>query len=498
MGATACNMTTIMTWPRHEGALCVSLCSNELLVGGMLGGLVSGVAVPETPDDLAPGAAEHADGVGAYAGSGPGALVDVVRPGSVVAACAGEGADGFARAVVAAPAEAGAFAFAGFNDDGCLAGVGCDGAAMEVAAGAVADLGEHRGCADCGWGVFEQRPEAVAIGVVVQRRADLVGQLRDTGDDWFQAGDGCESDPAPGSGCGHVGVSVDGCADPREQLARCLGSAVAVAGEEVVEPLLADAAGVVWRGVAFDERECDRPVDVREHDRCGRPEALQLCAQLVGARDAMGDEVLARAGERAQRRRGVIVWDQDTEAVIVGACELGEEERVGAVDLATGVTEPRAHHADLPGVDGAHQQTGVEQPLAQQPIGALDRDQYHTELEQPGAQRPEPALVVTGLATLDGPAVCVIDADRMHFASPINTGKLIVLHGSSDQRLFSVAGGGVCWWCLTDGGLRRNSPLLLGGLRRNVGRRWSHAGPLHGLANTALSRRLCAARKDDQ
>src|SRR5947207_2012775 len=66
---------------------------DEALKGGVLVGVVGVAVVPEAPDDLAPGAAEDAGGVGVAGAAGSGAGVDVGRPGVVAAACVGEGAE---------------------------------------------------------------------------------------------------------------------------------------------------------------------------------------------------------------------------------------------------------------------------------------------------------------------------------------------------------------------------------------------------------------------
>jgi hypothetical protein len=71
----------------------------------------------------------------------------------------------------------------------------------------------------------------------------------------------------------------------------------------------------------------------------------------------------------------VAVGHQHPEAVSVGAGELGEHERVEAVALAAGGAEPRAHRGDLVGVDRDDPKAGVEQPLDQQPVRALDRNE---------------------------------------------------------------------------------------------------------------------------
>src|SRR5439155_16482088 len=81
-----------------------------------------------------------------------GALVDVVGPGVVFAACVGENADGAAQLFVAGPAEAGDFLFARLDGDRGLAGDRFERAAGGVAFSAVADLGEQFSGGDDGLG----------------------------------------------------------------------------------------------------------------------------------------------------------------------------------------------------------------------------------------------------------------------------------------------------------------------------------------------------------
>jgi hypothetical protein len=115
------------------------------------------------------------------------------------------------------------------------------------------------------------------------------------------------------------------------------------------------------------------------------------------------DEVFARAGQRAQRLGGIAVGHDHAEAMTVGARQLGQHERIEAVALAARGAEPGPHRGDLVGMHGDHPQTGVQQPLDQQPVRALDRDQRDLERDQPRAQRPDPALVMAVAAPLEDP-----------------------------------------------------------------------------------------------
>ena len=57
------------------------------------GGVVWGVCLPAAPDDVEPGAGEHADGVGVVVSAGAGAVVEIGGPGVGVAGVVGEVAD---------------------------------------------------------------------------------------------------------------------------------------------------------------------------------------------------------------------------------------------------------------------------------------------------------------------------------------------------------------------------------------------------------------------
>jgi hypothetical protein len=101
--------------------------------------------------------------------------------------------------------------------------------------------------------------------------------------------------------------------------------------------------------------------------------------------------------------------------VAVGPSELGQHEAVKPVALATGHGVARTHRDHLIGMHRDHRQSAVQQPLDQQPIRALQRDQLHPQPHQPHAQRAQPRLVVTVAAPLHNPP----DVDTL-LTSPID------------------------------------------------------------------------------
>ena len=328
----------------------------------------------------------------------------------------------------------------------------------------------------------------------VQRAADLAGQLRDPHDDRLGRGDQSEHDRAPGLALKLVGASTGSAAQPSEQLGRCAPAAVVVAREEPGQPLLAQAMSVARAGVALEERQRDRAIDIGEHLGGAGPEALQLRAQLVGDPDAMADEILAGASQRAQRLRSVAVRDQDPETVPVGPGELGKHERVEAVALAARGTEPRSHRRDLVGMDRNHRKTRIEQPFDQQPVRTLDRHPRDAELDQPCAQRLDPTLVMTVAASFDDPPIAIVDAHRVLGAGPINSSGPTLTHNSSLQpTILTAAGDEVPWRLLIDGALRARLPVAAQGTstdrREALVSRWpsaraSNAGALPTAAGT--------------
>src|SRR3954453_4173603 len=270
-------------------------------------GLVGGVVVPAAPEDADPGAAEDAQGVGMVGAAAAGALVDVAGPGVVVAGGVGQGADGFAQAFVAGAAEAGGFLLAGFDGDGAHAGVGGQAFGGGVAVAAVADLGQEGGGADAALGVAEEALEDWAVVVGLEGVGDLAGEPGDLGHQDAERGDQAEDDRAAGFAFGLAGVALRGVAEAFDQDRGVLAAGVRVAGQEATHAGRAEALGVVAAGVALQEGQRDGRVQVGKQRGGAGPEAVELGAQPVGLLDAAGDEVLAGAGERAQRLAGVAV-----------------------------------------------------------------------------------------------------------------------------------------------------------------------------------------------
>jgi hypothetical protein len=84
-----------------------------------------------------------------------------------------EGSQRDAQALVARPAELRVLAFARFDRDGRLVGVGGNRVTVRVAQSAVPDLAPQRRCADDRASRAEEAAEDLAIGMRIERVGDL-------------------------------------------------------------------------------------------------------------------------------------------------------------------------------------------------------------------------------------------------------------------------------------------------------------------------------------
>ena len=145
---------------------------------------------------------------------------------------------------------------------------------------------------------------------------------------------------------------------------------------------------------------------------------------------------------------------------------------------------------------GHHLQPGVQQPLDQQPVRALDRDQPHAELDQPRAQRLDPALVMAIAAPLDDPAVAVGDASGVLLAGPIDPGAATLVHDSSLRPVtLTAAGGEVPWRVLIDGALTARLPVASSGTSTDRREALVSHWPSARASALALSRRPPAPQR---
>jgi hypothetical protein len=79
---------------------------------------------------------------------------------------------------------------------------------------------------------------------------------------------------------------------------------------------------------------------------------------------------------------------------MIGPRQFAQHERVKVVGLPARDAKPIPGRRDLVGMQRQHPQPGVQQPLDQQPVRPLHRDQRHLQAHQLPAQRPQPRLVM--------------------------------------------------------------------------------------------------------
>ena len=107
---------------------------------------------------------------------------------------------------------------------------------------------------------------------------------------------------------------------------------------------------------------------------------------------------------------------------MIGARQLAQHERVEPVGLAARRPEPRPRGRDLIRVQWQKPQPGIKQPLHQQPVRPLDRDQLDLEPQQLPAQRPQAVLIMREGGRQQLLARLVLHDHVVLLCRPVNTG----------------------------------------------------------------------------
>src|ERR1019366_9661734 len=100
-------------------------------------------------------------------------------------------------------------------------------------------------------------------------------------------------------------------------------------------------------GVALQEREQDLRVHVAEQRERPGPEPLELSAELVDDPGASGNEILPCSGQRPDGLRAIGVGLKYPEAVMIGARQLAQHERVKPIGLPARDPKPVTSRRDL-------------------------------------------------------------------------------------------------------------------------------------------------------
>ena len=142
-----------------------------------------------------------------------------------------------------------------------------------------------------------------------------------------------EAEHEPLAGCEFelADTTARGAAELGHQRCRMLPTRVPLSPEERLHPGDSQTASVRRTGIALKEREQDLRVHVAKQPQRAGPEPLELRAELVNDPGARLDEILPGAGQRPDRLRAIAVRLEHPEAMMIGARELAEHERVEAI-----------------------------------------------------------------------------------------------------------------------------------------------------------------------
>ncbi len=261
-----------------------------------------------------------------------GAGVDGGRPRRGMPRVVGERRDGLAEALVARPAKDHGPVLPGRAGDGGGPGLSGQLFGGGEAGAVIAEFGEELGRIDLP--TARQALEERAVGMVGQGGGDARPRVAGSG---RRGGRG----PRPAADEFATGVALrlaraaDGGAAQAGPSSSAAGAApaVGVAAEELGQAALAHALGALGRGVAGQEGQGDRGIDVgKDHGGAG-PEALEQGAELIGEGHPLADEVIAAADQGAQGPGLVGERAQGPEAMAIGAEQVGQEIAVAVIAL---------------------------------------------------------------------------------------------------------------------------------------------------------------------
>ena len=115
-------------------------------------------------------------------------------------------------------------------------------------------------------------------------------------------------------------------------------------------------------------------------------------------------------------------------------------------------------------MNGDHDQASIEQPLDQQPVRTLDRDELDLESGQPCAQAAQTILGVPVATTLNDPAGLINYTDSVLLAGPIHPSEPALRHHRRSLRsVCTQIGARYPGRCLLTALRRRDLLLLLYG-----------------------------------
>ena len=106
--------------------------------------------------------------------------------------------------------------------------------------------------------------------------------------------------------------------------------------EELGEAFFAQARGAVGGGVAGEEGQGDRRIDVGKDGGGARARSARAGRGADWRGPRGGDQIVAAAHERAQSAGVIGGGRQRPEAMAVGAQQIGQQEGIAGIALAAG------------------------------------------------------------------------------------------------------------------------------------------------------------------
>jgi hypothetical protein len=116
----------------------------------------------------------------------------------------------------------------------------------------------------------------------------------------------------------------------------------------------------------------------------------QVRPELVGKRQPMLDEVLAGPDQCSEGSGGIGVRTKRSQAVAIGAKDVGQDVGIEAVVLVAGRAVAKAQGLHLTSSDHDHLEPVVQQRLHRRAVWALDRDPSDLQRPEPSTELLQP------------------------------------------------------------------------------------------------------------
>jgi hypothetical protein len=230
---------------------------------------------------------------------------------------------------------------------------------------------------------------------------------------------------------------------------------VGVGAQPGGQAALGEPGRLVRRREALQEAQRDRAIELGEDaDGAGEHE-LEMGAQLVGGRDAGGDQVPAGPHCGAQGQGLGRVGVQRGPAMAVGAQAIGQHVGVAAIGLVAGQAVAGAQAHDGARGDHDHLQVRSPQGVHDRAVGPLDRHPTHPRALEAAHERRQPGGGVLDGELVDELTLAVDDTGGVAVGRSIDAAEARrgMLHGclpaGGSVAVHPVVPGRGCWW-LTD------------------------------------------------